>query len=137
MDSIKYIGMDVHKETISIAVLDSGGVRAVATPLSGAGPEPEYPATMLVRSVRHQGQIRWKKHEVFLSEVLWGERVGLLPTDERWFTIYFSRFPIARFDSRKLRVLPFPEEKGFCIADAGEGDDLECTLRLDLPKTLL
>ena len=25
MDSTKYIGMDVHKETISIAVLDSSG----------------------------------------------------------------------------------------------------------------
>ena len=25
MDSIKYIGMDVHKETISIAVLNSAG----------------------------------------------------------------------------------------------------------------
>ena len=25
MDSVKYIGMDVHKETISIAVLNSSG----------------------------------------------------------------------------------------------------------------
>ena len=25
MDNVKYIGMDVHKETISIAVLDSSG----------------------------------------------------------------------------------------------------------------
>src|SRR6267378_1101660 len=39
-------------------------------------PEPEYPSAMLVRSVHHQGQIRWKKHEIFLSEVLWGEQVG-------------------------------------------------------------
>jgi len=42
-------------------------------------PEPEYPESMLVRSVRHQGNIRWKKHDVFLTEVLWGEQVGLLP----------------------------------------------------------
>ncbi len=42
--------------------------------------EPEYPATMLVRSVHSHGHFRWKKrHDVFLSEVLWGERVGLLP----------------------------------------------------------
>jgi hypothetical protein len=42
-------------------------------------PEPEYPAPMLVRSLRRQGHFRWKKDEVFLSDVLWGERVGLLP----------------------------------------------------------
>ena len=85
-------------------------------------PEPEYPTTMLVRSVHHQGQIRWKKHEVVLSQVLWGERIGLLPLDERWFTVYFAQFPIARFDSRKLRVLPLAQEEGFDIADAGEGE---------------
>src|SRR6266849_5076414 len=81
-------------------------------------PEPKYPASMLVRSVHHQGQIRWKKHDVALSQVLWGERVGLLPVDERWFTIYFAQFAIARFDSQKLRVLPLPKEETFDIADA-------------------
>jgi hypothetical protein len=85
-------------------------------------PEPEYPASMLVRSVHHQGQFRWKKHEVGLSQVLWGERVGLLPVDERCFTIYFAQFAIARFDSGKLRILPLPKEEGFDKADAGEGD---------------
>ena len=85
-------------------------------------PEPEYPATMLVRSVHHQGQIRWKKHDVTLTQVLWGERVGLLPVDERWFTIYFAQFAIARFDSYKLRIMPLPKEEDFDIADAGEGE---------------
>jgi len=85
-------------------------------------PEPDYPTSMLVRSVHHQGQIRWKKHDVVVSQVLWGERVGLLPTDERWFTIYFAQFPIARFDSRKLRVLPLPKGEDYDLADAGEED---------------
>lgn len=85
-------------------------------------PEPEYPDTMLVRSVRHQGQMRWKKQDVFLTEVLWGENVGLLAVNERWFTVYFAQFPIARFDSRTLRVLPLPRQEGFDIADAGEGE---------------
>ena len=71
--------------------------------------EPEYPETMLVRSVRRKGHFRWKKHDVFLSEVLWSERVGLLPEDERWFTIYFAQYPIARFDSQQLRVTPLPK----------------------------
>jgi len=75
-------------------------------------PEPDYPESMLVRSVRRRGHFRWQKHEVFLSEILWGERVGLLPLDDRWFTIYFAQFPIARFDSQQLRVTPLSMTRG-------------------------
>jgi hypothetical protein len=52
-------------------------------------PEPEYPETMLVRPVHAKGHFRWKhRHEVFVSEVLWGERIGLLPRDAcRWATL--------------------------------------------------
>src|ERR1051326_7553714 len=85
-------------------------------------PEPEYPEDMLVRHVKHQGQFRWKKQEVFLSEVLWGEPVGLLAEDDRWYTVYFARFPIARFDSRQLRVLPLKKAKEYDEAKAGEGE---------------
>lgn len=96
--------------------------------------EPEYPSTMLVRRVHSHGHFRWKKrHDVFLSEVLWGERVGLLPIDERWYTVYFAELPLARFDSWQRRVQPLPTEKnpkgakalplnGFYIAEAGEED---------------
>jgi len=83
-------------------------------------PEPEYPESMLVRSVRAHGHFRWKKHDVFLSEVLWGENVGLLPEDDRWFSIYFAQLPLARFDNQKLRVTPLA--KTACGTTAGEGD---------------
>jgi transposase InsO family protein len=73
---------------------------------------PDYPDSMLVRNVRRRGHFRWKKHEVFLSEVLWGERVGLLPVDDRWFTIYFAQYPIARFDSQELKVRPLSMSRG-------------------------
>jgi transposase InsO family protein len=89
-------------------------------------PEPEYPDTMLVRSVRQHGHFRWgkDKHDVFLSEVLWGERVGLRPEDDRWFTIYFAHIPIARFDSERLRVTPMPKPaEGFVKMGAGEGEN--------------
>ena len=89
-------------------------------------PEPEYPSTMLVRSVKHQGVFRWKKHDVFLSEVLWAERIGLLPLDDRWFTIYFAQLPIASFDSRELRVVAWRKPKDFAVDEAGEGD-VDCT----------
>jgi transposase InsO family protein len=85
-------------------------------------PEPQYPSNMLVRTVRHHGHFRWKKHDVFLTEVLWGESLGLLPEDERWFTIYFAHLPLARFDSQKLQVLPCKTTQGFYNVGAGEED---------------
>jgi transposase InsO family protein len=85
-------------------------------------PEPEYPTSMLVRTVRLKGHFRWKKQDVFLSEVLWGEPVGLLPEDERWFTLYFAQLPLARFDSWKLQVRPLPKQRVSARVWAGEGD---------------
>jgi transposase InsO family protein len=84
--------------------------------------EPQYADTMRVHSVRRKGHFRWHQQDVFLSEVLWGECVGLLPVDDRWFTIYFAQFPLARFDSYKLRVLPLLPAKNRVMADAGEGE---------------
>ena len=74
-------------------------------------PEPEYPETMLVRSVHKTGCFTWKKYNVFLSEVLWGERIGLLPMEDDWFTVYFAQVPVARFTSRWHRVLPLLKPK--------------------------
>jgi putative transposase len=71
-------------------------------------PEPEYPDTMLVRSVKSHGHFRWKKHDVFVSEVLWGERIGLLPVDNDVFTVYFGDYPLGMFYGCKLRVTPLP-----------------------------
>jgi hypothetical protein len=73
---------------------------------------------MLVRSMRGQGIFRWKKHDVFLTEVLWGENVGLLPEGDRWFTIYFAQHPLARFDSRKLCVMHLPKTRSQATAVA-------------------
>ena len=53
-------------------------------------PEVEYPDTMQVRTIKSHGHFRWKKHDVFLSEVLWGEPVGLLPFDEGCYKVYFA-----------------------------------------------
>lgn len=66
--------------------------------------EPEYDTTVQVRRVQKHGEFRWKTSNVFLSHVLYGERVGLLPVDDRYCRIYFSTVPIARLDTRKLQV---------------------------------
>jgi len=84
--------------------------------------EPEYGSALAVRNVQKHGEFVWKHQHVFLSEVLWGERIGLLPIDDRFFTIYFAAFPIARFDSRRRLVLPLRREN-FYEDEAGEGDE--------------
>ena len=67
-------------------------------------PEPEYDSGLLVRRVHKHGQFFWKYHSVFLSKVLSGERVGLLPVDDRYYRIYLCRIPIARLDAQRLQV---------------------------------
>jgi transposase InsO family protein len=67
-------------------------------------PQPEYGSALATRKVGLRGEISWKHQEVFLTEALIGERVGLEPIDERYWRVYFAAFPIALFDSRELRM---------------------------------
>src|SRR5271166_1873973 len=75
-------------------------------------PEIEYPDTMQVRTVKSHGHFRWKKHDVFLSEVLWGEPVGLLPVDDGLYTVYFAHMPVALFEQRTRKTYRLPSGKG-------------------------
>ena len=81
--------------------------------------EPEYGSALQVRRVGKRGVLSWKHEHVFVSETLIGERLGLLPVDERFFVVYFAAFPIARFDSHKRIILPFSDSAPFA-GDAGE-----------------
>jgi transposase InsO family protein len=72
--------------------------------------EPEYGTTMQVRRVQKHGEFKWKDAQVFLSEVLYGERVGLLPIDDRYCRVYFATLPIARFDTHQQQVERLWEE---------------------------
>jgi transposase InsO family protein len=67
-------------------------------------PEVEYGSAMRVRRVQKHGEFNWNHQHVFLSEVLYGERVGLLPIDDRYYRVYFMTVPLARFDSRGMKV---------------------------------
>jgi putative transposase len=75
-------------------------------------PEVEYPSTMLVRTVKAHGHFRWKKQNIFLSEVLWGEPVGLLPSDRGCYTVYFANVPVAGFDPRYGRTYRLLRPRG-------------------------
>jgi transposase InsO family protein len=70
--------------------------------------EPEYGTAMKVRRVQKHGQFVWKHEDVFLSKVLYGENIGLLPLDDRYYRVYFAQVPLARFDSYDLRMSRLP-----------------------------
>jgi len=74
-------------------------------------PEPEYDAGLEVRRVQHHGGFNWKGREVFLTETLEGERIGLERVDERYWCVHFAAFPIAWFDSQQFVTGPLPPEK--------------------------
>jgi transposase InsO family protein len=84
--------------------------------------EPEYGSALQVRRVQKHGEFYWQHEPVFVSEVLAQERIGLLAVDERWSTVYFAQFPIARFDRQRGKVLPLPQGKSFYVDEAGEGE---------------
>lgn len=69
---------------------------------------PEYEAGMTVRRVRTNGEIKWKGQTLYLSEALCGEPVGLIPQDDRFWTIHFGPLQIGLLDSHAHRTLHTP-----------------------------
>ena len=74
---------------------------------------PEYPPSTSVYCGAQQGAVWLEKAGWFLTEVLWGERIGLLRRNDRRFTIYFAQLPLAQFDGAQLRIVPLPDNRGF------------------------
>ena len=85
-------------------------------------PEPEYGSARLVRRVHLRGQFSWKHEDVFLSETLIGERIGLEAIDDRWYRIFFCDFALAAFDSRTRTVHRLHRDWVSKQLGAGEGE---------------
>ncbi|MFP3408217.1 IS481 family transposase, partial [Pseudomonas sp. SIMBA_065] len=73
-------------------------------PYPGRLPDLEYPAEMLVRSVRQNGSIMWKGKLVFVSEALAGERIGLKETEDDVWDLYLCDYPLGRLGRGMTRV---------------------------------
>ena len=63
---------------------------------------------MTVRRVRTNGEIKWNGGRVYLSEALCGEPVGLMPQDDRYWTVHFGPLQIGVLDSYTYRTLHTP-----------------------------
>jgi transposase InsO family protein len=83
-------------------------------------PEPEYPDSMRVLTVKSHGHFRWNKRDVFLREVLWGERIGLEQIDDGIFTVYFAHLPLAQFDARTGKLIPVKRAATAALSCGGQ-----------------
>jgi putative transposase len=50
--------------------------------------EPHYGSDQTVRRVRHNGEIRWCGHTIYISEALVGEPIGLIEDEDGWRASY-------------------------------------------------
>ena len=71
---------------------------------------PEYEIGVTVRQVRTNGQIKWKGDTIYLSESLRGEPVGLVPQDDRFWTIRFGPLSIGLLDDHARCIFHTPTE---------------------------
>ncbi len=72
-------------------------------------PAMTYPDDMVVRWVHAQGDLRWNNHQIYLSETLAGEPVGLRQTDNDRWDLYFATIKLAVLDTQNRRLIHLPK----------------------------
>ncbi len=69
-------------------------------------PTDHYPEGWVIRKVKDSGRIKWKGHELHLSNALTGNYVGFEPLDEHSWLVHFMTNPLALFNEKTLRFRP-------------------------------
>ena len=69
--------------------------------------EPVYDAAHAVRRVRPNGCIKWGGAEVFVSEALAGERIGIAETDTGDWIARFAGIDLGLFDRQSTKLRRF------------------------------
>lgn len=68
-------------------------------------PRVEYDSSFdTTRRIRTNGMMKWGGKEIFLTETLIGETVGMKPHAENEWTVFFSFLPIGVFNEKLLKV---------------------------------
>lgn len=70
----------------------------------GQLPEVNYSQDKTVRSVRCNGEIKWKGNLIYLGGVLAKERVGLVQQNESTWNIYYSFLHIGNLNEKTMKV---------------------------------
>lgn len=74
-------------------------------PYPAVFPEIEYPRSFMIRRVREGGDIMWMGRRLFTTEVLIGERVGIV-NDDGTHLLYFGPQLLGYINQKRWKVLP-------------------------------
>ena len=93
--------------------------------------EPEYPADAVLRRVHRNGAIRWRGAEIYLSEALIGEPVGLIerPEGGSW-AVHYGPITLGVIDHRGDRLRKLKKACGF----VDNPDELPTTPQAQQPQ---
>lgn len=75
-----------------------------STTYSGKPGILNYDLDMTVRSVKGNGEIKWKGHLVYIGSILAKEKVGLIQVDESLWEVYYGFMHIAHLNERTMRI---------------------------------
>ncbi len=64
--------------------------------------EPHYPKHFNVRSVRHNGLMKWRGRQVYMAETLANEQVGIEPVSAGSWRVYFADVLLGVLDERRF-----------------------------------
>ena len=68
--------------------------------------EPWYDATCQVRRVKTTGTIKWQGRQIFISDAVCGEPLGLRETEQGDWTVHFMHLELGRIDRRTRAFTP-------------------------------
>jgi len=78
---------------------------------NGRVPKVEYDDDVIVRQVRHNGEIKWKGHLIYVSDALAGEPVALEQIDEHLWDIRFSFHHLGILNEITNKIQPDAKQK--------------------------
>ena len=74
-------------------------------------PEIEYPSSFLRRQVGKRGEIYWRGARIFVSEVLYGEPLGLEAIADGVYRVWFCSLQLGTFDERRGKLAPLSRRR--------------------------
>jgi putative transposase len=78
----------------------------------GKVPLVEYDSAMIVRQVRHNGEIKWHGNLFYVSQILAREPLGLKQIDEDQWEVRYSFHLLGFVDERTKRIVPAKDWHG-------------------------
>ena len=74
-------------------------------------PEIEYPSSFPRRQVGKRGEIYWRGARIFVSEVLYGEPLGLEAIADGVYRVWFCSLQLGTFDERRGKLAPLSRRR--------------------------